>query len=139
MNHGEPEKSVSTFIQNHSTDLFVSENQVLYENILTYRTGKSTGNLRKGPYTLLDKGINPKSLLITLDSAFEAGVRVYTDHNPEAEFTNRATLLRNSRTDFWDNYVLIPVYSGKTRDKTITISQITLKSNHQDSIPQADH
>ena len=139
MNHGEPEKSICTFIQNHSTDLFVSENQVLYENILTYRTGKSTGNLRKGPYTLLDKGINPKSLLITLDSAFEAGVRVYTDHNPEAEFTNRATLLRNSRTDFWDNYVLIPVYSGKTRDKTITISQITLKSNHQDSIPQDDH
>jgi hypothetical protein len=139
MNHGEPEKSVCTFIQNHSTDLFISENQVLYENILTYRTGKSTGNLRKGPYTLLDKGINPKSLLITLDSAFEAGVRVYTDHNPEAEFTNRATLLRNSRTDFWDNYVLIPVYSGKTRDKTILISQVTWKSNPPDSIPQVDH
>jgi len=139
MNHGEPEKSICTFIQNHSTDLFVSENQVLYENILTYRTGKSTGNLRKGPYTLLDKGINPKRLQTTIDSAFKAGNRVYTDHSPEAEFTNRAILMRNSKTDFWENYVLNSVYSGKTRDKTITISQSTLKSNHQDSIPQDDH
>lgn len=139
MNHGEPEKSVCSFIQNHSTDLFVSENQVLYENILTYQTGNSTRNLRKGPYTLLDKGNNPKSLHLTLDSAFNAGVRVFSDYSPEAEFTNRGTLMRNSKTDFWENYVLKPVYSGKTRDKTITISQITLKSNRQDSIPQADH